>query len=168
MTDPRTAMGDKTVNAPDSVEKVVGELRVAADATAAMGMSGARGKAYLDGLADRLAALGGEPVAWGVVYDGKVRDATTNRKRAESMEGDEPRDGRAIGHAYLVPLYTTPPALPALTDEEREALEWAEKRCEMDRFALTKIAGSKLRADTTYVETLCAALRRCYPKAGGG
>ena len=73
------------------------------------------------------ASVGGEvePVAWGVVYNGKVRDATTSRSRAESMEGDEPRDGRDIEHAYLIPLYAKPPAL-VVDDEmvERARKAW--------------------------------------------
>lgn len=56
-----------------------------------------------------LAASRGEAVAWGQVFGGKVQQATTSRKTAfDLLEGDEPRNGRDAGHAYIVPLYTTP------------------------------------------------------------
>jgi hypothetical protein len=69
----------------------------------------------------------GEPVAWGVFYgDGKLHSSWDSHAKAECTAVTM----RRFDHlgVYVSPLYRS----PTLTDEEREALEWAEVAAMVD------------------------------------
>jgi hypothetical protein len=82
-----------------------------------------------------------EPVAWLVFADdgGESVYVTLLKETAEAAERDYGRD--------IAPLYRS----PALTDEEREAIRWAER--EAQAFAEIEMRGS------SHGEALAATLR---------
>jgi hypothetical protein len=72
-----------------------------------------------DGAEPSPASAGSQPVAWIAVFDGHDADGEfVWPDRGRAMEWASARQGVTIAPLYLQPQ-------PTLTDEEREALEWA-------------------------------------------